>query len=92
MLYQIQKWEGQGKSLDEEALSQALHDFAGPFAISLKACWGLPLALRELIGAIYVLPPMQVRREQVVMRLAAAINNGEPEADLERLQRLSGLP
>jgi HD-like signal output (HDOD) protein/ActR/RegA family two-component response regulator len=92
VLYQIQKWEGQGKSLDEEALSQALHDFAGPFAISLKACWGLPLALRELIGAIYVLPPMQVRREQVVMRLAAAINNGEPEAGLERLQRLSGLP
>lgn len=91
VLYQIQKWEGQGNSLDEQVLTHALRDFAAPFAIDLKASWGLPRALRELIGAIYALPPMQVSREQVVMRLGAAMNNGEPEADLERLQRLAGL-
>ncbi|RON52227.1 response regulator [Pseudomonas frederiksbergensis] len=77
--------------LDEEALSHAVRDFAAPFAVRLKARWGLPMVLRELIGAIYALPPMQVRREQVVMRLAAAMNNGEPDADVERLQRLAGL-
>jgi hypothetical protein len=34
---------------------------------------------------------MQVRGEQVVMRLGAAMKNGEPQADLERLQRLADL-
>lgn len=91
VLYQTQKWENQGNTVNEEVLLHAVRDFAAPFAVRLKARWGLPMALRELIGAIYSLPPMQVRREQVVMRLAAAMNNGEPEADLERLQRLAGL-
>ncbi|MCU1738014.1 hypothetical protein NTD90_11735 [Pseudomonas sp. 20S_6.2_Bac1] len=91
VLFQTQKWENQGNSVDEETLLHAVRDFAAPFAVRLKACWGLPMVLRELIGAIYALPPMHVRREQVVMRLAAAINNGEPEADVERLQRLAGL-
>ncbi len=91
VLYQTQKWENQGNSVNEEVLMHAVRDFAAPFAVRLKARWGLPMALRELIGAIYALPPMQVRREQVVMRLAAAMNNGEPETDLERLQRLAGL-
>ncbi|WP_224795656.1 HDOD domain-containing protein [Pseudomonas fluorescens] len=91
VLFQTQKWENRGNSVGEEVLSHALRDFSAPFAINLKACWGLPLALRELIGAIYALPPMQVHREQVVMRLGAAMNNGEPAADLERLQRMAGL-
>lgn len=91
VLFQTQKWENQGNSVDEETLLHAVRDFAAPFAVRLKARWGLPMVLRELIGAIYALPPMHVRREQVVMRLAAAMNNDEPEADLERLQRLAGL-
>jgi hypothetical protein len=37
------------------------------------------------------MPSLQVRREQVLMRLAAAMCNGEPETDVERLQRLAGL-
>jgi HD-like signal output (HDOD) protein len=75
----------------EETLTHAVRDFSAPFAIRLKARWGLPMVLRELIGAIYALPHMQVRREQIVMRLAAAMNNGEPEAAIERLKRLAGL-
>ena len=62
-----------------------------PFAIALKSQWGLPIALRELIGAIYALPQVQFRREQVLMRLAAALCNGEPPATVERLRRLAGL-
>ncbi|MBX9408412.1 response regulator [Pseudomonas baetica] len=89
--YQTQKWENLGNSVSEEALSHAVRDFAAPFAVRLKASWGLPMVLRELIGAIYVLPTLQVRRAQIVMRLAAAMSNGEPEADVERLQRLAGL-
>ncbi|KPN94134.1 response regulator [Pseudomonas nunensis] len=91
VFYQTQKWENRGNSVTEEALTYAVRDFAAPFAVRLKAHWGLPMVLRELIGAIYALPPMQIRREQVVMRLAASMNNGEPEADIERLKRLAGL-
>ena len=91
VLYQTRKWENQGNSVAEETLTHAVRDFSAPFAIRLKARWGLPMALRELIGAIYALPHMQVRREQVVMRLAAAMNNGEPGPDIDRLQRLAGL-
>jgi HD-like signal output (HDOD) protein/ActR/RegA family two-component response regulator len=91
VLYQTQKWENQGNSVTEETLTHAVRDFSAPFAIRLKARWGLPMVLRELIGAIYALPNRQVRREQVVMRLAAAMNNCEPEADIDRLQRLAGL-
>jgi HD-like signal output (HDOD) protein/ActR/RegA family two-component response regulator len=91
VLYQTQKWENQGNSVSEETLSHAVRDFSAPFAVRLKASWGLPMVLRELIGAIYVMPSLQVRREQVLMRLAAAMCNGEPETDVERLQRLAGL-
>jgi HD-like signal output (HDOD) protein/ActR/RegA family two-component response regulator len=95
VLYQAQEWvQSAGKSadgIDEGCLRQAIDDFAKPFAIELKARWGLPMALRELIGAVYLLPQAQVRREQVLMRLASALCNNEPAADIERLRRLAGL-
>lgn len=91
VLYHVQGWENQGNTVEDEALMHVIRDFAGPFAITLKATLGLPMALREVIGAAYFLPTVQVRREQVVMRLAAATNNGEPAANLERLRRLAGL-
>jgi HD-like signal output (HDOD) protein/CheY-like chemotaxis protein len=91
VLYHVQGWENQGNVVEDEALKHVIHDFAGPFAISLKATLGLPMALREVIGAAYILPTVRVRREQMVMRLAAATNNGEPAANLEKLRRLAGL-
>lgn len=77
--------------LDSTSLQSAALPCGISPPIKLKASWGLPQALRELIGAIYALPPMQVRGEQMVMRLGAAMKNDEPQADLERLQRLAGL-
>ncbi|MEB0150486.1 HDOD domain-containing protein [Pseudomonas sp. CCC2.2] len=91
VIYQAQAWEHKGHSLSESALTQAMREFSNPFAISLKAHWGLPMALRDLIGAVYVLPPAQFRREKVLMRLAAAEINGEEPRSLERLRRLAGL-
>ena len=91
VLYHSQEWENQGNNLTEETLVDALRVFAAPFAARIKASWGLPMMLRKLIGAIFVLPSMQVCREQVLMRLAAAMNNGEPEAAIERLRRLAGI-
>lgn len=91
VIYQVHKWESNGNKLDEPSLIQSVNDFAAPLAIKLKACWGVPRVLRELIGAVYALPPTQVRRDQVLMRLAAALNNREPRAVIDRLMRLAGM-
>lgn len=91
VLYLAQVWENSGHTLDNDQVMQAIAKFSGPFAISLKAHWRLPMSLRELIGAVYALPPAQVRREQVLMRLAAAELHGEDISTIERLKRLAGL-
>lgn len=90
VLLQAQYWTAQGKPIDDQLLNRALQDYARSFAIALKAQWGLPMFLRELIGAIYSLPKTQVRREQVLMRLAAALCNDEPAETTERLKHLAG--
>jgi HD-like signal output (HDOD) protein/CheY-like chemotaxis protein len=95
VLFQAQAWAQHGNNsvdgIDENGLRQAIDGFAKAFAIELKARWGLPMSLRDLIGAVYLLPQAQVRREQVLMRLASAQCNDEPAADIERLKRLAGL-
>ncbi|MDX5373476.1 MAG: HDOD domain-containing protein, partial [Pseudomonadaceae bacterium] len=91
VLLQVQAWVRQGNRLDDNAVAQALERHARPFAIALKAQWGLPMSLRELIGAAYELPRIQVRREQALIRLAAALCGSEPAQTLERLRRLAGV-
>ena len=91
VLLQAQYWTTQGMTVDDNLLNQAMDHYARPFAIALKAQWGLPMQLRELIGAIYSLPKTQVRREQVLMRLAAALCNDEPAETIARLKNLAGL-
>ncbi|MDF3935794.1 response regulator [Pseudomonas citronellolis] len=84
------RWQARAGCLDEDALRRALEEFSQPFAVTLKARLGLPMALRELVGAVYTLPPRQARREQVLMRLAGAELAGEDAAVCERLRRLAG--
>lgn len=92
VIFQAQEWARQSRqSIDDNTLLKAFADFAEPLAIRLKAHWGLPMALRELIGACYTLPQFQVRQEQAVMRLAAAQCGNESAAEIERLKRLAGV-
>lgn len=84
-------WENDGNVLDKNQISQAIERFSGTFAVNLKANWRLPIGLRELIGAAYVLPLTQFRQEQVLMRLAAAKLHGEEASTIMRLERMSGL-
>ncbi|MEO4048285.1 HDOD domain-containing protein [Pseudomonas sp. CAU 1711] len=91
VLLQAQVWVERGNPLDDNAVVQAVDRYARTFAIALKAHWGLPMALRELIGAAYALPQVQVHREQALMRLAAALCGNEPAATIERLKRLAGV-
>lgn len=92
VLYQAQLWEDRGHSLSESQVLQALDQFSAPFAISIKAQWQLPMQLRDLIGACYALPSTNVKRENILMRLAACELKsvaGDPEQ--ARLRRLAGL-
>lgn len=92
VLYLAQAWETRGHSISEEELLLALGQFSSSFAIAMKARWQLPMALRELIGACYALPNNSVKREAVLMRLAAC--EQDPTADSKdqtRLRRLAGL-
>ena len=91
VLLQAQYWSGKGRQIDEHLLNRALGDYSRSFAIALKAQWGLPMSMRELIGAIYSLPKTQVRKEQVLMRLAAALCNKEPAGTTTRLKSLAGM-
>ena len=92
VLYLAQDWQNGGHSLEEAQLTQALGQFSAPFAVALKARWQLPMALRELIGACYGLPQNNVKREAVIMYLAASELAATPDNELlARLRRLAGL-
>jgi HD-like signal output (HDOD) protein/ActR/RegA family two-component response regulator len=92
VLYLTQVWEDSGQSFSETQVLQALDQFSGPFAVSIKAQWQLPVHLRELIGACYSLPSHNVKRENILMRLAACEIAGTLDSpEHARLRRLAGL-
>jgi len=92
VLYLAQAWQDSGQSFNEAQVMQALDQFSSPFAISIKAQWQLPMQLRELIGACYNLPANNVKRENILMRLAACeLNSATDDPELARLRRLAGL-
>lgn len=92
VLLQARQWAARNHStLDDALLNRAIGEYARPFAVELKAHWRLPMALRHLIGAVYALPQAQMRREQVLMRLAAALCQDEPAETIDRLRSLAGI-
>ena len=91
VLYQVDLWAGRGHAVDDDMLSVALATYGRAFALALKARWALPMSMRELIGAVYALPKSHVHRDQVIMRLAAAIEHDESVETVARLKALAGL-
>jgi HD-like signal output (HDOD) protein/ActR/RegA family two-component response regulator len=92
VLYLAQVWQDSGQTFSEAEVMQAIDQFSGPFAISIKAQWQLPMHLRELIGACYSLPSSNVKRENILMRLAACeLNSPADTPERARLRRLAGL-
>ncbi|TWC32791.1 CheY-like chemotaxis protein [Pseudomonas sp. SJZ079] len=92
VLHHAQLWQNAGNALDAEQLSQALGELSNELANRLKAHWRLPVPLRELIGACYVLPSNNVKRETLLMRLAASELDANPDNNNQaRLRRLAGL-
>ncbi|HEX5843397.1 MAG TPA: HDOD domain-containing protein [Pseudomonas sp.] len=92
VLQQAQVWRDSGHELALEQLSQAMDKASSVLANRLKAHWRLPNPLRELIGACYALPTLNLRREAIIMHLAACELAATADADkLARLRRLAGL-
>jgi HD-like signal output (HDOD) protein/ActR/RegA family two-component response regulator len=92
VLYMAQLWQDSGHRFNEEQIMQAIDQFSGPFATSIKAQWQLPMHLHELIGACYKLSSNNVKRENILMRLAACeLNTHADDPEQARLRRLAGL-
>ncbi|MFW5823581.1 MAG: HDOD domain-containing protein [Marinobacter sp.] len=81
-----------GGALDDDEVERALHQWSGPLGNVLKVNWRLPLSLRNLIGAAYLLPRGSGERDKAVMRAAWLMCNGlQHSEECERLLGRLGL-
>ncbi len=83
-----QQYIDSGGALDDDEVERALHQWSGPLGNVLKVAWRLPVPLRNLIGAAYMLPRGSSERVQVVMRGAWLMSNDMEES--EECERLLG--
>lgn len=87
-----QQYIDAGGALDDDEVERALHQWSGPLGNVLKVAWRLPLPLRNLIGAAYMLPRGSSERVRVVMRGAWLMcNDMEESEECERLLGRLGL-
>lgn len=63
-------------ALDDDEIDLAIAQWSGPLGNVLKVAWRLPLPLRNLIGACYLLPRGTTDRDRVLMRAAWMMANG----------------
>lgn len=80
------------KALADEDILPTLRHHAPRFGNRLKIKWQLPLELRTLMGAAYVLPRDHVTRQQLVLRLARSLQDGDvPVNQMQRWARQAGV-
>ena len=92
VLRALQDFINQGGQLSDEELALTLVKWSPEYGNRLKIQWGLPLPMRELIGAIHQAPSHATQRPLLIMHLAAlrvASRLNTPEA--LRMLRQSGL-
>ncbi|GGB43529.1 response regulator [Oceanisphaera marina] len=92
VLRTLQDFITQGGSLDESQITSQLAEWSPRYGNRLKQQWGLPIPVRELIGAVHVAPSHATQRSLLVMHLAGlrvASQLHTPEA--LRMLRQSGL-
>lgn len=92
VLLHLQQYQNHYGKIDDAQIETAIERYSRPFADRLKAHWRLPMPLRELIGAIYVVLPGTTRQEKFLMRVAGHQVYHDLDAEEEaRLRRLAGL-
>jgi HD-like signal output (HDOD) protein len=83
----------QGGQLDESDITQGVSDWAQRYGNQLKVQWLLPLDLRQLTGAVHILPRETVTQNLLIMRAGALLAEEASKGNAEcgRLLRHLGL-
>ncbi len=81
----LQEWRLAGGELDEDKVQLSLNQFGAAFGSALRTRWRLPLALRELIAAIYQLGGGVYSREILAMNLAGQLSRLPVEQGLAKV-------
>ncbi|MFJ4259077.1 HDOD domain-containing protein [Pseudomonas monteilii] len=81
----LQEWRLAGGELDEDKVQLSLDEFGAAFGSALRTRWRLPLALRELIAAIYQLGGGVYSREILAMNLAGQLSRLPAEQGMEKV-------
>ena len=92
VLCAIQNFINYSQHMDAAALPDLMRKYASEYGNQLKIRLKLPFPLRQLIGALFVLPKTQVHKDQIIMRIAALetglADNPEEQAQLKRQIKL----
>jgi HD-like signal output (HDOD) protein len=73
VLRTLQHWRSGAGELSEALIASSLANYAHVFGMNLRMSWRLPLDLRELVGACYVLGSGVYSREALIMNLACQV-------------------
>lgn len=88
----IQNFLNYGQPLDPQELDTLLQRFAPEFGNRIKISLKLPFLIRELIGALFKLPQSSLRKDRVIMRIAALETGLDDDpAQLRQLRQWVGL-
>lgn len=88
----IQNFVDYGQQFGPQQLDPSMQEFAPEFGNRIKVSLKLPFITRELIGAVFRLPPSSLRKDRVIMRIAALETRLDDDpAELVRLRKWVGL-
>lgn len=88
----IQNFLNYGQPFDPLELDALLQRFAPEFGNRIKISQKLPFLIRELIGALFKLPQSSLRKDRVIMRIAALETGLDDDpAQLRQLRQWVGL-
>jgi DNA-binding response OmpR family regulator len=83
----IQHYLNYGQQADDDTIKQMINDYAAPFGNQIKTQQQLPFLLRELTGSLFQLPQTGLRKDRILMRIAA-LETGFAKPDPSQLQQL----
>ncbi len=81
---------GQWHSGSLEALTKVLARFGPRAGNKIKVDLHLPIAVRELTGAVHLMPTGIIRREKLITRLASLMNLADKEQEIMEVMRHLG--
>jgi HD-like signal output (HDOD) protein len=85
VLRSLQDWRNAAGALDELSIANALQRHSAGFGGAMRTRWRLPLDLRQLIGAAYLLGSGVYSREALIMNLAAQLAAQTPDDEPQAL-------